>query len=396
MNRFFTILFIPEKSDKVRKIRIPALYARALLLILIVGTIFTGFMVYDYVRVMQQLANSRQLSMENHRLREQIQVFFNKIETLEKSLTRIQTFATKLRIITNQVGEDVEELKKKTNKEIPGIPMDDHSSTPGSSQLHNHNIDRQRRPQLAYSVAPYPLQLSFAPKRKLHAIGGPPLTEEEKKAGFPKEKAQAKNSIEMEKKKAAKQHPFYFSQMMKKGDEISRNLALKVEFSRLDEKFKKLSRHASLTERDVQSLVSSTLSRKDYLEAMPTIKPAKGWYSSGFGMRLSPYTGIPTMHEGIDIAGNYGVKIVSPASGTVAFVGRKPGYGKLITIDHGYGIKTQYGHLSKFYVKEGDRIKRGQSICAIGNSGRSTGPHLHYEVRVNDIPVNPYFYVLDD
>ena len=391
----------------MRKIRIPAIYVRTLLALIVVGTVFASFMIYDYVQVMQQLANSRQLTMENHQLREKIQIFSNKIENLEKSLARIQIFAAKLRIITNQVGEDLDELKEKTDKKIPGIPMDDHSSTPGTTQLHNHSIDRQRRPQTSFSVAPYPLQLSFSPKKMRPAIGGPPLTTEEKEnVPPPTSEEQEEKNMELpptapsfEKKKQDgdfRNSSSYFSRMMKKGDEISRNLALEAEFVRLEEKFQRLSQHASLTEQNVQGLISSTLSQKDYLEAMPTIKPANGWYSSGFGMRASPYTGLPTMHEGIDIAGQYGRKIIAPASGTIAFVGRKPGYGKLVTIDHGYGIKTQYAHLSKFYVKEGDRVKRGQRICAVGSSGRSTGPHLHYEVRVNDIPVNPYFYILED
>jgi murein DD-endopeptidase MepM/ murein hydrolase activator NlpD len=102
------------------------------------------------------------------------------------------------------------------------------------------------------------------------------------------------------------------------------------------------------------------------------------------------------MHEGIDIAHQVGAPIVSPAAGIITYASAHPGYGNLITIDHGYGISTQYGHVSRFYVRAGEKIKRGQKIAAVGNTGRSTGPHLHYEVRVNGVPINPKPYILED
>jgi len=101
------------------------------------------------------------------------------------------------------------------------------------------------------------------------------------------------------------------------------------------------------------------------------------------------------MHEGIDIANRYGADIVAPADGTVLFSGTKPGYGKLIIIDHGNGLETRYAHNSKCYVQVGERIRRGQRIGAVGNTGHSTGPHCHYEVHANGLPVDPCWYILD-
>ena len=113
-------------------------------------------------------------------------------------------------------------------------------------------------------------------------------------------------------------------------------------------------------------------------------------------MRLDPYTSERVMHAGMDIAGPHGKEVIAPSDGTVVFAGLEGGYGNVLVIDHGYGIKTRYGHLSAVKVKAGEKVKRGQIIAALGNTGRSTGPHLHYEVRVNGIAQNPRKFLLDD
>ena len=124
--------------------------------------------------------------------------------------------------------------------------------------------------------------------------------------------------------------------------------------------------------------------------------PARGWVTSDFGIRLDPYTAERVMHKGLDIANSFGAPVMAPADGVVIFAGTEGGYGKVVVIDHGYGVKTRFGHLSKLEVKTGDRVKRGQVVGAVGNTGRSTGPHLHYEVRVNGIPENPRKFILEE
>jgi murein DD-endopeptidase MepM/ murein hydrolase activator NlpD len=101
------------------------------------------------------------------------------------------------------------------------------------------------------------------------------------------------------------------------------------------------------------------------------------------------------MHKGIDFAADHGADVTAPADGLVIFVGNRGGYGKAVVIDHGYGIQTHYGHLSGYRVEIGQRVKRGQIVAAVGNTGRSTGTHLHYEVRYNGIPQDPEKYILD-
>ncbi len=135
--------------------------------------------------------------------------------------------------------------------------------------------------------------------------------------------------------------------------------------------------------------------KKSLLASTPSVWPVRGWVTSGFGKRISPFTGTWKMHEGLDIATRVGRPIIAPADGRVTYVGVEAGYGKLLVIDHGYGVVTRYGHNSKILVKVGQKVKRGQKIAAVGNTGRSTGPHLHYEVRVNGVPVNPRNYILN-
>lgn len=130
------------------------------------------------------------------------------------------------------------------------------------------------------------------------------------------------------------------------------------------------------------------------LQSTPSVWPSRGWLTSVFGQRASPFTGIRRMHEGIDIASRIGAPAIATADGVVLFTGINGDYGKLIIVDHGFGITTYYGHLSQIEVKEGDRIKRGDSLGEVGNTGRSTGPHLHYEVRLSGVPVDPMRYIL--
>ncbi|MDR4494095.1 MAG: M23 family metallopeptidase [Nitrospirales bacterium] len=130
--------------------------------------------------------------------------------------------------------------------------------------------------------------------------------------------------------------------------------------------------------------------------ATPSIWPTKGRITSKFGPRVSPFTGKKALHAGIDIGAPAGTEVRSPASGKVVVAAYDGRMGKFIRVDHGYGIETTYGHLSKIYVKYGDRVQRGDLIGLVGSTGKfSTGPHLHYQVAVNDAVVNPIHYILD-
>ena len=135
--------------------------------------------------------------------------------------------------------------------------------------------------------------------------------------------------------------------------------------------------------------------QKSILACTPSIKPVNGWLTSGFGYRVSPFTKQREFHKGIDMASRIGTPVISPADGLVVSASKQGNYGKVIVINHGYNMKTRYAHLHKYRVKKGDLIKRGEIIGEVGTSGRCTGPHLHYEVLLSGVPVNPLRYILN-
>ncbi len=158
---------------------------------------------------------------------------------------------------------------------------------------------------------------------------------------------------------------------------------------------KVLGSHVKSQKLDLETLISQLEEKRNILASSPTIKPTKGWVTSKFGYRISPFTNKRVFHSGLDIANKAGTEIVATADGKISFTGSRHNYGKMVKIDHGYGVFTHYAHLNKILVKPGQRVKRGQTIALMGNTGRSTGPHLHYEVVVNNVPVNPAKYILN-
>jgi len=138
------------------------------------------------------------------------------------------------------------------------------------------------------------------------------------------------------------------------------------------------------------TLVSHNVDRRNALAAAtPSIWPSTGWLSSMMGHRVDPITGADDFHAGLDIAGERGQPVYATAAGTVTHTGFQGGYGNLIVLDHGFGLETRYGHLLNYGVKEGAKVKRGDLIGHVGNTGRSTGYHLHYEVLANGKLLNP-------
>ncbi|MFQ5417230.1 MAG: peptidoglycan DD-metalloendopeptidase family protein [Myxococcota bacterium] len=136
-------------------------------------------------------------------------------------------------------------------------------------------------------------------------------------------------------------------------------------------------------------------SKRHHLASTPAIWPSKGWLTSRFGNRVSPFTGARQFHAGIDIAGERGTDVISPARGKVVFAGKRGPLGNSLIVDHGYGMRTIYGHAAELFVKRGDHVERGQVIATVGSSGRSTGPHLHYVVEVKGKAVDPLDYIFD-
>ncbi len=152
---------------------------------------------------------------------------------------------------------------------------------------------------------------------------------------------------------------------------------------------------AQKIEDSLKSVEKVVNQQKLQLAATPAIWPTRGYISGVFGNRIHPFTGRYEFHNAIDIATQLGNKVIAPADGVVLVAEPREYYGKMIIIDHGFGYVTRYGHLSGFNVREGQRVKRYDVIGYVGTTGRSNGPHLHYEVRYFDKPMNPNDFILD-
>jgi murein DD-endopeptidase MepM/ murein hydrolase activator NlpD len=166
----------------------------------------------------------------------------------------------------------------------------------------------------------------------------------------------------------------------------SRSLTL-LEFT---EMLDKLAREVDARTDQLNVLEALLLQSSANRRFMPTLRPIlDGWFSSNFGYRIDPFTGQRAFHEGIDFPAETGTAIQAAASGTVVFAGTHPEYGKMIEIDHGNGLVSRYAHAQQLLVREGELVVAGQKIATVGTTGRSTGPHLHFEVRLRGVPQNP-------
>lgn len=156
-----------------------------------------------------------------------------------------------------------------------------------------------------------------------------------------------------------------------------------------------LTKEADSQEKILQELYAVAEKKSSRWASTPSIWPVKGWVTSGFGPRVSPFTEKPAWHDGLDIGAAANAPVQAPAQGRVTLVGFDPKLGNLVKLDHGYGMETLYGHLAKALVKEGQRVKRGDVVGLVGSTGLATGPHLHYMVKVNGQTFDPTKFILD-
>ena len=178
-------------------------------------------------------------------------------------------------------------------------------------------------------------------------------------------------------------------------DEAIRGDKLSV-MERMSRELDQLAREMAQRMSSLTELRGHLEERRSVLAAAPTIWPVRGLVTSGFGYRQSPFTGSRELHDGLDISGPHGTPILATADGVVAFAGPLAGgYGNVIYLDHGHGFFTFYGHNSQNLVRTGARVRRGQIIAQVGNTGMSTGPHVHYSVRYKGVWVNPLKYIVE-
>ena len=161
----------------------------------------------------------------------------------------------------------------------------------------------------------------------------------------------------------------------------------------LDEELGALKSRAETLDESMDEIATAFEDRLRMLASTPSIMPVEGWLSEGFGWRKDPFTDQRQFHRGIDIVSDTGTTVVAPADGIVSRAVRVADYGKMIDLSHGFGFVTRYGHLSEILVRPGQRVRRGDPIGRVGSTGRSTGPHLHYEVFRDGRRVNPWKYL---
>jgi murein DD-endopeptidase MepM/ murein hydrolase activator NlpD len=363
MNQYYTIMVVPEKDKGVKSYKIPALFFRSLAFFLVMGLLLIGILAYDYWKILQQVYENKHLSLENRQLKEQVQLFQMKMNTLSEDLRRINTFERKLRVITGLENSGEEESGSLFP--LAPTPEEEGALAPESTL----NLDPEKN-------LPVEEKLSFKEMEETSEF-------KDLKSAYDKKIA---STLGLEKSYTLTRR---WSELARRSFELSHHYAVfDFQYSRVKDVVENI-------ENRIHELDQHLLDKESILSSTPTLLPAKGWITSYFGQRISPYSGQLKMHEGIDVGAPYGTKIISPADGVVTFSGEKAGFGKFIQVDHGYGIETIYAHNQSLYVRNGQRVKRGNLLAGVGNTGRSTGPHLHYEIRVNGVAIDPMYFILD-
>ncbi len=308
MGKKFTFFVLSSTGSPCRRLTLSRGFLTFMLLLFLAGVAGTGWVVYDYLHLRQNVLDNCRLErelatrMEEVRIqRKQIHNFADRINDLKSKLVDLNDFEKKIRIIAN-----IE--KSPEHKGVFGVG----GSIP-------EDLDTQL-----------------------------PLEE-------------AHNSL--------------IREMHEQADQLEA---------------------ATAKQKDgFSSLLKYLQDERNVLACTPAIRPTSGWVTSRFGYRESPFTGLREFHKGLDIANRKGTVIRAPADGVVVYAAHKGLLGNVVIIDHGHGLVTRFGHIFKFLKKAGDTVRRGDIIAKMGNTGRSTGPHLHYEVMLNGVPVNPEKYILN-
>jgi murein DD-endopeptidase MepM/ murein hydrolase activator NlpD len=334
-NKNYTILIASNRHGRTYKLTMRAGWIKALSFLGFCLILLSATAALDYVGLLLKANENRYLKAENLLLKRQFQVAEEKLSSLESSLERIQNFTKKLNLITNI--EDEERV----------------------------------------------LKLALSPSTRAGAA---------QDAGMVGGVTRMPSSEFMIRDAQVQEKPFV--------DEKSGELGVQRESSRdfasLSVRIERALRQSQLREQGVLQLWDTLAERQSLLLATPSIKPARGWFTSRFGYRVDPFTNRAEMHAGLDMAAPSGTPVYSPADGIVSYAGYESGYGKLVSIDHGYGVVTRYGHNSRIFVEQGQKVRRWDVISAVGSTGRSTGAHLHYEVRIHGIAVDPMNYILTE
>lgn len=334
-SKSYTILIASNRHGETVKFTLSSGWLKFLGLLGFCLIILAATATVDYFGLLLKANENRFLKTENAVLRNQFQIAEEKLTSLESSLERIQNFTKKLNLITNV--EDEERVLKL-------------ALSPATRQAGNIN-EAAANPVSRMPTSEFMIREPQAPDK--------PFVDE-------------------------------------KTGEMGVNRETGREFATLSVRIDRALKNSQLREQGVLQLWDQLSERQGLLTSTPSIKPTKGWYTSRFGYRTDPYTNRPEMHSGLDMSAPPGTPVYAPADGVVAYVGYEAGLGKIVSIDHGFGVLTRYAHNSRVFVEQGQKVHRWDVISNVGNSGRSTGPHLHYEVRIHGIAVDPINYILTE
>jgi murein DD-endopeptidase MepM/ murein hydrolase activator NlpD len=365
LDRYYTLMIIPEKNKEVKSIRIPRLVFKSLVFLFLTFSILLGILTYDYWNVLSQVYENKHLLVENRQLKEQVQLFQMKLNSITEDLERINVFERKLRAISGLEAIQATTVDT-TNSKINGT----------------NSLGEPDKEYTAGSMLKIFKKSPTKTSQKLEQF------EDDKKYLEIKKDYELKIAsayVNSEDFTYAKEWSFLTRQ----------SLSIAPLYAEFDYKYDIVVSFLKEIEVKIHELDQHLLDKESFLKSTPTLQPAAGALTSGYGPRMSPYAGRIKMHEGIDVGAPTGTPIIAPADGVITYSGSKPGFGNFVQIDHGYGVETIYGHASSLSVKKGQKVTRGDRIATVGNTGYSTGPHVHYEVRVNGTPVDPLYYMLN-
>jgi murein DD-endopeptidase MepM/ murein hydrolase activator NlpD len=338
LRKTITLYLVTSDDKNTKRIVIPVAYFKltAFFAAVLVLAFLAGFI--DYFGLLAQSLENKKLKIENLNLKKQFQVVEGKLDSLESALDRVTNISNKLKLITDTKLQDrPEKLNFPANQIVQN--QDDQVAS-------GHKNNKDDRMNTADLESADPVVSSDS---ALNSMRG---------------------ELAIEKSTS--------------------NYAMLV--IRIDDAIK----DSNLKEQSVIELWELLSDRQSLLASTPSIRPVRGPIGSRFGFRLDPFNGKSRMHAGLDFVATQGTPVRAPADGVVSFAGWDSQYGKLVSIDHGFGVLTRFGHNSQLYVQVGQKVSKYDVISAVGTTGRSTGSHLHYEVRVNSIPVDPVNYILDD
>ncbi len=331
----YTFLMTSNRKSQTKAVTISSSVFKIGLGIFIFAFLVGVAVFVDYTGLLLQAGENKRLQAENAKLKMQFEIVENKVNSLENSLERVKSFSTKLRLITDVDGED-----RAMNLSLGA------KSQSVQKNLNKDNLESEDR---------YPANAAGANEEEAFA----PETPVEDK----------------------------------KGEVVRIDLN---DYSSLSLRVTQELKRTVLQEQSVIDLYKKLSDQKGLAKSLPTVQPiAGGWYTAKFGYHMDPFSGKPEMHYGVDIAAPEGTPVLAPADGVVSHIGFEEKLGKVLTIDHGYGIKTRYAHNSQINVELGQKVSRKDVIANVGNTGKSQGPHVYYEVRVNGVPVDPQSYIVN-